>query len=441
MERLSKSFWLASLMILSTPALASNRLWDDVIKRVSKNNKTMHLTTNLNSGVIGFRGVIRIPSHLYLTHGHGARHPNAGQLIIDHQVVCNYTPTSNFGHKLYKFQDCSDYSKSNDSITVNNHLELKLNYAGSSKAVLNAKIRIISTDQTEYGLVFPYITPTEGQILMFNGQAWISTDPSALDLEGLQGEPGPMGPQGPAGEKGDPGEPGVAGAAGPQGPKGTDGSVGPQGPAGEAGPAGAKGDKGDQGIAGATGPQGPQGLQGPAGEAGLQGPAGEAGPQGPKGDKGEKGDRGLSEIAYLRDQRPTATHGGNCAANAWNTRSLNTMGGDTGFITLSNNQFTLQPGKYFIEAQMPAYSVGFHQAKLKVIETNSDVMYGTSNVTHPTSPSTSYSTISGEIIVEQVSTFEIQHRCGMGKNAIGLGIAANLGMPEIYTQLKIIKKQ
>ncbi len=515
MVRMSQSFWLSSLIVLSTPALAANHLWDDVIKRVSKNNKTIHLTAGHAPNAINFRGEIQIPNQLYITNGSGAKHPSAGQLIIDNQVVCNYSPTTNviLFDTIYKFRDCSDYSRQNDRITVNSQIQLRLNHAGSSKAILNAKIKIISTNQSEYGLVFPYISPNEGQILLFNGEAWVPTDPSDLALEGLQGEPGepgpqgqtgpmgpagamgPMGPQGPAGEKGEKGEKGeagVAGATGPQGPKGADGLIGPQGPAGPQGPqgepglpgaigatgaigpvgpvgpmgptgaagavgpqgpAGAKGDKGDkgdkgekgeQGLAGAVGPQGPQGPQGEVGLPGLPGQPGEAGAQGAKGDKGEKGekgDRGLSEIAYIRDQKQPGFHGGDCASNIWNTRNLNTMGGDTGFITLNNDRFTLQPGKYFIEAQMPAYSVGFHQARLRVVETNTDVMYGTSAVTHPTSPSTSYSNISGEIIVEQTSTFEIQHRCGNGKNAIGLGIAAGLGTFEIYTQLKIIKKQ
>jgi hypothetical protein len=189
---------------------------------------------------------------------------------------------------------------------------------------------------------------------------------------------------------------------------------------------------------GLTGPQGPQG---PAGAAGADGAPGVAGPQGPKGDKGDKGERGLSEIAYLRDQKVSGAHGGTCTAGVWNTRALNTLGGDTNFISLMNNRFILQPGTYFIEIVAPGHAVNQHQAKLKVIETNTDILFGTNVSSHASAPTTTLSVIMGEIIVSEVSTFEIQHRCAATKGDLGFGIAASFGTPETYTQVKIIKKQ
>lgn len=117
------------------------------------------------------------------------------------------------------------------------------------------------------------------------------------------------------------------------------------------------------------------------------------------------------------------------------------IGGDNAFISLANNRFVLLPGKYFIEVQAPGYMNGFHQAKLKVLETNEDIMYGTTMVSHPTSPSVTLSVISGEIIVAATSTFEIQHRCSNDRMNVGFGQAANFGGAEVYTQVKIIKKQ
>src|SRR5690606_4464419 len=171
---------------------------------------------------------------------------------------------------------------------------------------------------------------------------------------------------------------------------------------GDTGPQGPKGDRGEPGLPGIAGPIGPQGPKGDQGEPGLpgpQGPQGPAGPKGDKGDKGEKGERGLSEIAYLRDEKPSGTMGGSCNANGWQQRELNVLGGDTDFITLSNSRFTLKPGKYFIEIQAPAYMVGYHQAKLVVTNTGADALIGTSNVAHPSYGVTNYSTIMGEIIV------------------------------------------
>lgn len=511
MERMSKSFWLTTLLLASTPVFAKNNSWDDLIRKVFKHNKSITLTAGQESSpsfkmtpkVLSFRGVVQLPYSINITSGSGAVHPTAGQIIIDNQVVCNYSPSSNkhLWNRVYKLRDCSDGSSYRDQVRVENKIELRLNYASSSKASLTAKVKVLKSEEVQYGLVFPYIEATEGQILMYNGEAWVPADPNELDLQGLQGEPGeqgpqgeagpmgpsgPMGPAGEKGEKGDQGEPGIAGAPGPQGPAGltgasgpmgpagpagADGAVGPMGPqgepglagavgpmgpqgepglagaagpmgpAGEAGPQGLQGPKGDPGIAGA---QGPQGLKGDQGEPGLPGPAGEAGPagpQGPAGEKGEKGDRGLSEIAYLRDERASGIDGGSCGPSSWFTRQLNTLGGDIGFISLSGNQFKLQAGTYFVEVKAPAYGVGYHQIKLKVIETGSDVLFGSSEVSNPNSPSITYSNILGEIIVEEASTFEVQHRCSHTKAGAGFGMAVGFGTVEIYTQVKIIKKK
>jgi hypothetical protein len=186
------------------------------------------------------------------------------------------------------------------------------------------------------------------------------------------------------------------------------------------------------GLSGAQGAQGLQGLPG------AQGPAGAAGA---KGDKGDKGDRGLSEIAYMRDERVSGTQGGTCTQGLWNTRALNTLGGDTTFISLIGNRFVLQPGKYFIEIVAPGHGVNQHQAKLKVIETNSDVMYGTNIASASNAPSTTLSVIMGELVVSEASTFEVQHRCATSRADSGFGVAAGFGSSEIYTQVKIIKKQ
>ena len=575
MERKLKNFWVLSLgmfLLTGTAQAKNDNVWDDIVRKLFKKSKVIKLTAGRETKphlrftpkVVSFKGSVELPSAVYLTSGNGKKISAAAQIIVDGQIVCDYSPKSNshVWSKVYYLEGCSDGSRSRDQIYVNNKIELKLNHASSDKASLLANVRVLSSDQVEYGLVFPYLNPSEGQILMFNGEAWVAADPSELDLQGLQGEQGemgPMGPQGPAGaqgpqgepgvagpagekgekgDKGDKGDPGVAGAAGavgpqgpagaagaagpmgPQGPKGDKGdpgvagaagAVGPQGPAGAAGPMGPmgpqgpKGNDGAPGVAGATGAQGPQGPVGPAGAigpmgpqgpagadgapgvagaagpvgpqgpkgndgapgaagpmgpmgpAGAQGPAGaigpmgpqglpgEAGPQGPKGDKGDKGEqgeRGLSEIAYIRDQKASNVAGGTCTAGSWITRDLNTLGGDTTFISLSNDSFVLQPGKYFIEVNAPGFGIGSHQAKLKVIETNTDVLFGTGMVSHPTSPSTTHSVISGEIVVSEVSSFEIQHRCSNSKNNLGFGWPMNFtDSPEIYTQVKIIKKQ
>ncbi len=526
MERNRHTFWITALTVLtlSEAAYAGNSFWDQLFKRVSK-SKALELkasleqkpTYKLSPKLIGFRGIVEIPSQLSLVSGAGKVHPGSGQLIFDGNVICSYSPRQNgrFISSSFYLTGCTDGSRSGDDIRVDEKVELKLNVASSENATLLAKVKILQKEEAEYGLMLPYLKPEEGQVLTFNGEAWIPAFPDAVSgtpgpqgPQGPQGEAGPMGPAGPKGDQGEKGEAGAAGVAGPMGPAGPKGSDGAPGAVGPMGPQGPKGDKGDQGIAGAAGaagamgPQGPQGLKGDKGDkgdqgvagpagatgpmgpqgpkgldgadgapgvAGAQGPQGPMGPMGMKGDKGDKGDtgpqglpglpgeqgpqgpagaqgpkgdkgdRGLSEIAYLRDEKVTGLNAGTCTSGSWSGRELNVMGGDTNFITLSANRFTLQPGKYFIEATVPAFGVGAHQAKLKVIDTNSDVIVGTSM--NGGTAAGSISTIAGEIVVSVESTFEIQHRCQNTRAGNGLGAAAGFGVNEVYTQIKIIKKQ
>ena len=548
---------LIALTLLPLAAQAASNPLEEWIKKLSKTPKYLSLTSTreetpvfkITPMVVSFKGVVRVPNYMILKSGAPKISGSAGQFIIDGQVVCNYSPRS-MKDSYYVLQTCSDGSRGGEEIDVRNKIEVKLNSAGSAKSSLYAKVVVTRTDVIGYGINFPYLQAQDGQILMYNGEAWVPSDLSDLDIaagakgdKGDQGEAGPQGPAGPigpagangaagvagaAGEKGDKGDKGDAGLAGAQGPKGEAGSAGAQGPAGAAGavgsmgpqgpkgdtgsagaqgsagaigpmgpqgerglqgfkgeagiagalgPAGAagavgpmgpqglqgekgtdggfgaKGDKGDRGEAGAAGAQGPAGAsgamgligaagaQGEAGPMGLQGPQGAQGPQGLKGDKGEKGDRGLSEIAYLRDERASGQHGGSCVGNTWNPRALNVLGGDTSFISLASNRFTLQPGKYFIEVSAPGYATAAHQAKLKVVDSGADVMIGSAGFSHPTSQSITHSNISGELIISVAATFEIQHRCGQEKLFTGLGQATNFGTTEIYTQVKIIKKQ
>ena len=76
-----------------------------------------------------------------------------------------------------------------------------------------------------------------------------------------------------------------------------------------------------------------------------------------------------------------------------------------------------------------------------MIETNADVIIGSNGFSHPSSQSLTHSIIQGEIIVTSASTFEIQHRCQIDKPVNGFGYATNFGTLEIYTQVKILKKE
>ena len=119
------------------------------------------------------------------------------------------------------------------------------------------------------------VTGTAGQVLTYNGSAWVAADPTgagggdnngvpqtltlndnnlsisggnSIDLSGLV-TGGAQGPVGPAGTDGADGAQGVAGTNGADGADGAQGVAGPKGDTGDAGPIGDTGDAGPIGPA------------------------------------------------------------------------------------------------------------------------------------------------------------------------------------------------
>jgi len=147
------------------------------------------------------------------------------------------------------------------------------------------------------------VAGTAGQVLTYNGSAWVAADPTGAGGGDNNGVPQTLelngttiaisggnsvdlsslvtgGAQGPAGQDGADGAQGPAGQDGAPGVAGQDGADGAQGIQGEVGPAGADGATGPAGPAGADGAQGAQGPQGPQGLTGDTGPIGPVGPAG-----------------------------------------------------------------------------------------------------------------------------------------------------------------
>lgn len=330
----------------------------------------------------------------------------------------------------------------------------------------------------------------QGQILIWDGTSWIPSE-----MPSVAGPQGPEGIQGPQGLPGIQGPAGVAGAQGPKGDKGEKGDTGPQGLPGIQGPAGvagAQGPKGDTGPQGPAGVAGPMGLQGPQGPQGAQGPQGEMGPAGADGkdatvsltagngilpgsgaggkiestgtisvnvgtsagqipqlDSNGKlptsvlpddvNSGGSFDVVYLKDIKPNGTHGGDCTAGVWHQRTLNSQQGIGDFVALSANQFTLQPGTYVVEVNAPTYLDNVHKAILFNVTSGATQIVGSTGRTHVNYGGMNSSFVNGIVEVTAATTFEVRHRCSSDRTVVGFGLAANFGVDEVYTQVKIVK--
>ena len=151
------------------------------------------------------------------------------------------------------------------------------------------------------------------------------------------------------------------------------------------------------------------------------------------------------KVAILKDIKPAGTTGGTSSAS-FVTRVLNTLEGDTDFISLNSNQFTLQPGIYRIWAAAPVTRQGFfaphaHKAKLRNITAGTDVVIGTSGkleVSQTGQGNGAPSVIMGYFTIIVQSDFEIQHRMSVASTN-GWGWPAGFGVSEVYTQVEISK--
>jgi hypothetical protein len=146
----------------------------------------------------------------------------------------------------------------------------------------------------------------------------------------------------------------------------------------------------------------------------------------------------IPRSCFLSDVKAANTSGGTFTSGAWQTRTLNTTGGDTSFLTLSSNQFILQPGTYNIHSSAPAYLTGRHISKLRNITDSSDALTGSSSYSNGDT-SNMITIIDGQITITVPKTYEIQHSAQTTSSTNGFGVAANLGVSETYTQVRIEK--
>ena len=143
----------------------------------------------------------------------------------------------------------------------------------------------------------------------------------------------------------------------------------------------------------------------------------------------------INEIAKLSDEKSSGTDGGTFVAGSWQIRDLNTLTQNSSFVSLSNNEFTLDEGSYIIFFESPAYNVNSHQIRLYNVTDGSVVANGTNSYA---SSSCTYSKLYQYLVLTSSKTFRVEHRCGVSKTDNGYGIAGGWG-PEIYTNGIITK--
>lgn len=144
-------------------------------------------------------------------------------------------------------------------------------------------------------------------------------------------------------------------------------------------------------------------------------------------------------VVYLKDVKPSGTYGGTCTSGIWQQRTLNTVEGDAGLVSLAANRFTLQPGSYEIEASAPAFMTNQHKVALYNVSSGAFSLLGSVGHSNSSYPSLTFSTIQGHLTLNEPTVFELQHRCYNSSITVGFGYASSFGVDEVYSQVKITK--
>lgn len=148
-----------------------------------------------------------------------------------------------------------------------------------------------------------------------------------------------------------------------------------------------------------------------------------------------------NRIWIITDQKISGTDGGTFTSGAWQTRTLNTISGDTTIgtlVTLDSNQITITAGRYWLSVMAPACKVGVHQIRLANI-TNTTYSYGMNADSATSTGGMSQSNLSGFINISGTTIYEIQHQCSSSNTGSGFGRATNFGGTEVYTIVTIVK--
>lgn len=144
--------------------------------------------------------------------------------------------------------------------------------------------------------------------------------------------------------------------------------------------------------------------------------------------------------AYVRELQTSGTGGGASIVGVI-TRTLNTLSGDTGFISISANQITLDPGTYKFRGSCPAYRVSQNRTFVYDITGATTPTDGLGTTTYSATPADSGMTrsfFSWNFTITATNVYEIRHWLNR-VDPSGLGTGGASGLSEVYTEVEITK--
>ncbi len=153
-------------------------------------------------------------------------------------------------------------------------------------------------------------------------------------------------------------------------------------------------------------------------------------------------DNRLAQVLHVQERQPSGTTAGTFTKDAWITRNLNTVVSNYlpgGSLDPTTNLITLPVGKYQFQGRAPAIMVGYHVTSI-MDSVGNILLHG---AVEYSSTSNSYalssSAVMGILEFSRPTTILLGHRSTSTKSSDGLGRAASIGIPEVYSDLLIRK--
>ena len=145
------------------------------------------------------------------------------------------------------------------------------------------------------------------------------------------------------------------------------------------------------------------------------------------------------KIAVLQDVKNNNVAGGTAVTAAWTARTLNTISSDPNslIIDLASNEWKVAAGNYQVKVLAP-----FHHTqgtRLRIYDVTNSVVIGYGPSLYINNNVDMEVSLNLRITPHKDTVYRLEYYVERGGHADGLGVAANVGQPEIYTTLEITR--
>jgi hypothetical protein len=145
------------------------------------------------------------------------------------------------------------------------------------------------------------------------------------------------------------------------------------------------------------------------------------------------------KIAVLQDVKNNNVAGGTAVTAVWTARTLNTISSDPNglIIDLASNEWKVAAGDYQVKVLAP-----FHHTRgtrLRIYDVTNSVVIGYGPSLYINNNVDMEVSLNVRITPHKDNVYRLEYYCERGGHSDGLGLAANVGQPEIYTTLEITR--